>query len=384
MRRGVGLLCLLVVGCGDATQDRDSACPGCPPKGGTPEALPACVTPRVCELPVAIQAEGAIDLAAIAGNVQIGTGFLSQYGPLVPWGSRTCCSGDIQLVAGVALLNDSLSITASGPLPAGAPDNEMPLPIFEREDKVRGVVVDANLDKVVELNLETQEVSAPMPAPIGGTNRVPPAVVGVGRALAALIGPTPRFVLVDQTLSERLVDVPLTDAPATGLTLTRTCSGLVATWLTSNGQMQAVALDDFGELRSPVRTHGGNWNNDTPQRTAAWDGAHVVVVGQQVVGELDVNAELVATTPLSRPVFAAVGSRDGIVALVGDTGLASPPEVVVVTRGSGAFIVALGALPTTDSPITGGVAAYPNTVYFASSTYLDRDRIIWSRVGCEK
>lgn len=208
-------------------------------------------------------------------------------------------------------------------------------------------------------------------------------MVGVGRALAALIGPTPRFVLVDQTLSERLVDVPLTDAPATGLTLTRTCSGLVATWLTSNGQMQAVALDDFGELRSPcARTVGTG--TTTPRSALRQDGAHVVVVGQQVVGELDVNAELVATTPLSRPVFAAVGSRDGIVALVGDAGLASPPEVVVVTRGSGAFIVALGALPTTDSPITGGVAAYPNTVYFASSTYLDRDRIIWSRVGCEK
>jgi hypothetical protein len=376
-----------LLGCGDA----EHTLPAAPSSDHVPDAavepLPACSTEHLCPLPQEIGRQSYVQLNAIGdGNVELGSAMLAVQGALVPWSEASCCSGSAA-AAGVAVLDSikldageaSVTLTRSDAY-EGA--RVAPLPAFVRGTELGGIDPLGSFDSVISVDLDTLSVGGATPIPLEGTAETPPAVVAVGNAVAALIGPAPRFVMVDALLSERLVEEELDPSTIShGLTLTATCAGLLGTWVEGDGSetvLRAAAFDRFGRRRSPIHRIEGTWVNPSAPsqvRTAIWDGKSVVVVAWGEVVELDIQGQVVSRTPVVSQPLAAFGTDEGFIV--------AGAELELIARDTGELLKSFGSVNgVSESIVTASIGAMPRYVYVATSSVFTRDLVPWARIDC--
>lgn len=227
---------------------------------------------------------------------------------------------------------------------------------------------------MVPIPLDTLKPGDAVPIPIDGSG--PPAVLGIGRALAAVVGGTPHLQILDATLGEQLVDTPVDDQ-GDPYSLVETCNGLLATWSGSDSP-RAAAFSRFGERASP--------NLDLPldppktyafrTLTSTWDGAEVVVSNGETAVELDNFGDVQSETTVNARV--AVGTDDGLLAVTGDK---TGANAVVLQRGTGAVLSTLH----TDSESFAGIDPDVALVSGHSVYFVDRlggVSFAWARVDC--
>jgi hypothetical protein len=344
------------------------------------EPLEACFAAPLCAHAAAPAVPGTVVfVSSFGGNVLLGSALFSERGALVPWGSVSCCGGG-QAATGIAVLEDGSSQALELSPLLGSPAGWPPA-AFVRGTEL-GIVTTLTgwFDQVLLHHVDTFEPLEPLTVPLGGVQ--PPAVVGVGSALVALlVTPAPRLVALDATLGERLADVPLGEDDGERPTLTATCAGLLATWVGVDGALRVVAFDKLARRRSPIRTIEGSFPG---ARSAAWDGVSVVVTGAAEVLELGINGEIVSRTASVEPPLAAVGTTDGMLVLTAGPGDTSGARLLLLERDTGAELQSFGDIGTNMYGVTGSAAPMEDAVWFATSSYDDRDTVVSARVECTR
>ncbi|MBI5533116.1 MAG: hypothetical protein HY898_10390 [Deltaproteobacteria bacterium] len=315
-----------------------------------------------------------------AANVRLAPGLLTKSAIIVPWTATPCCAPGATSV-GVANLAP-LNATKTVLLGSSNAGQNQPFPVFARGDELGALDPFQSFTRVVSVRADTLEIGASVPIDLHVASTSTPSVVAVGNAVAALLGPDPRLVMLDATLGEVLMDVPLGDGPVEGSSLTFTEAGLVATWIDGFAQeLVAVAFDTMGEQRSAMQRYA--WNSSTNMApSVAWDGVSVVISGPGAVLELGVNAELVAQTPVVGEALAAAGADDGVVALTSKSGSSEDPHIQLLERGTGKLLEDLGAVEVNGYGVTGSVVAARRTLFFATSSYSTRSQVVWRQVDC--
>jgi hypothetical protein len=290
------------------------------------------------------------------GTVYLGNAVYTPVGPAVSWVSMPLHAGDPRH-AGVALLSQGKVAGFVENVPADAYPEAPPL--FQRDNELDLVVPSTSYDHVVRVPLDTFVPSDPVPVPISGMEHDPPAVLGIGQTLAAIVKPSYHLVFVDSTLSQRLLDKPI----LSGDTLTATCNGFLAV---NTGTGRAQPFDTLGNAVGPAVTWGGG-----PVHNPVWDGASVVVGQGDKIVELASNGSVRSTTPTGATV--AVGTDDGLLA----TMVISGPFVLrTLERGTGTVLDQQDYFP-------GEVAvAGDHAVYFAESSGYAGTSILWAWVQC--
>jgi hypothetical protein len=362
----------------DPCEDPYSCTPEPRPEEEPVEPLEACFAAPLCAHPAAPAVPGTVvPVSSFGGNILLGSALFSERGALVPWGSVSCCGGG-QAATGIAVLEDASSVTLE---PFSLGSSGWPPAAFVRGAEL-GIVTTMTgwFDLVLLHHVDTFEPLEPLTVPLGGVQ--PPAVVAVGSALAALLfTPAPRLVALDATLGERLADVPLGEEDGERPTLTATCAGLLATWVGVDGALRVVAFDKLARRRSPIRTIEGSFPG---ARSAAWDGMSVVVTGASEVLELGINGEIVSRTASVEPPLAAIGTADGMLVLTAGPGDTSGARLLLLERDTGAELQSFGDIGTSMYGVTGSAAPMEDAVWFASSSYDDRDTVVSARVDCTR
>ncbi len=323
--------------------------------------LAECPTQRICPHVKSVEQMTGVDLG-YGALIHVGNAVMTPQGPAVSWEAVPKDPQNGTRHIGVALLSESKVASVVQQVPPYDVVIANPPLLFAREGELDFVIPAGAYDQIVRVPLDTFVPSEPTFAPISGPPGDPPAVLGVGQALVALINGGPRLLFVDASLSERLVDFPLD----VGLspTLTRTCNGIVAAGATYGG-VRAAAFDTLGSQIGPV-IDAELATGLYPRRADVWDGASVVLARKDEVVELDNNGFLKQTTPVDT--FTAFGTEDGL--------LVAWSSLMLVQRGTGTV------LETYPDTYWAGdaIAAQDHTVYFASGA--TTGGIYWGRVTC--
>lgn len=358
-----------VAGCGGTVRSTGS-------QGGG--SIARCSTPRFCHHVQQVGSPQQVDLGPIAdGNVQLGSGVMTQLGPVVPWGERSCCSTPSQAAAGFALLEQQASMTIWGPATVPAPFVESPLPLFARGSEIDAVEPAGNYDKVHRYSVPALDelgavvAAAPLPTPRAVGERV----VSISDDQSGT-----HVVLLDASLSKVLARQDDSGLSAAQATLSPSCEGLVGTGI-DGAALVSVAVDDTG-LATPAHTLLVDTGGTKGRRTAAWDGREVVLTDGKQVLELDAHGLVFEQTTLADQPLAAAGTDDGLLVLV-NTPDGLDPKLLLVARGSGKVVKDLGLVYLGGMYAATALAvSEPGRVYFAASSYTARNAVVWVGVDC--
>jgi hypothetical protein len=375
----------------DALDHKDG---GTPKDTNAPDNPPPPATPHHCTGKLVVHSPIVISLpSAFGGNVQIGQALQPGTRALLSWGSRECCgSGPFMAQAGLIDLDAKPKPTAVSlftDVAAPPMANGWPPPLARvaggvlllnpRSGAQQGVLVDEStlaVKQTVSVALDFDWF--PLPAIAGRTGGV-----------IAITWPGPRLRRLDDAFA--LVDDVGIGWPYDGgwwsATVTPTNVGALATWtLSSHGLFVLPLLPDgaMAAAESLIAPGEPAWTA-AESRSAAWDGAHVVTVDGLAVYEIDAAGVLAARTPTQQKALAAVGTDEGVLAMLG---AALKPNgtggrLALLERGSGVVIKSLGDLVSGyDYATTAGVFARPGEVIFAASSIDHRDQAIIVRVTC--
>ena len=323
---------------------------------------PACPAHRICPHVFDIHAELEMPLGdQNRGTVYLGNAVYTPVGPAVSWVSMPLHAGDPRH-AGVALpLQNKVASFVENVAADAYP--EAP-PLLQRDNELDLVVPSTSYDQVIRVPMDTFVPSNPAPIPISGVEHDPPTVLGIGQTLAAIVKPSYHLVFVDSTLSQRLVDKPIS-----GDLLTPTCNGFLAV---NSGIGQAQPFDDMGNAVGPVVSwNGGSGGNP------AWDGASVAICEAKQIVELASNGSVQSVTPTppdaDRGAEVAVGTDDG---LLSSMVVGGPPALRMLERGTGSIIEDYGTQQ-------GDVAvAGDHSIYFISGSGYAGSCTYWTWVEC--
>lgn len=359
----IALSAVALAGCGRA-RGCIEGCGAVPDSGSSdadaeagPPLPPACPVHRICPHVFEVHGESQVYLGdENRGTVYLGNAVYTPDGPAVSWVSMPLHAGDPRH-AGVALLlqNKVASFVENVP-PDATP--EAP-PLFQRDNELDLVVPSTSDDHVIRVPMDTFVPSAPVPVPISGVEQDPPAVLGIGQTLAAIVKPSHHLVFVDSTLTQRLVDKPI----HSGDLLTATCNGFL---VTNSGIGQAQAFDNMGNAVGPVV----GWSGGAGQNPV-WDGASVVVSEDKQIAELASNGSVRSVTPADAIV--AVGTDDGLLAT---TIISGAIVLRTLQRGTGAVLDEQKYFPG-DIAVAGG-----HSVYFARAEAYAESTVDWAWVQC--
>lgn len=305
----------LSVGC-DQPRGCLAGCDG--QQGGPPvKSLPPCPALRACphylslefhETPFGVPGGGYKQGGTVGGIVE------TSQGPAVSWISESSLGAPLDV--GVTLLFTGQAAVI-GQLPYTK--DFLYAPAFARGSEI-DVLMPPDYTTVVPVNVETLDVGAPIPTALDPGDHTypselihnPPAVLGVGQAMAAVTGDPSRLQLLDATLGQQLGGVSLGDF-GNPLPLVATCNGLLGGWYTASFAPRLAPFTRFAERAGPFVELDPEYNLPFLVRSSTWDGAEDVVTGRQTILELDSAGNELSTTPVSA--FAAVGTDDGLLAL---------------------------------------------------------------------
>lgn len=351
-----------LAGCGHA-RGCIEGCGAVPDSGGDAGAEsglplpPACPVHRICPHVLDVHGESQVYLGdENRGTVYLGNAVYTPAGPAVSWVSMPLHTGDPRH-AGVALLLQNKVASFVEHVPADAYPEAPPL--FQRDNELDLVVPSTSYDHVIRVPMDTFVPSAPVPIPISGVEHEPPAVLGIGQTLAAIVEPSNHLVFVDSTLSQRLVDKPI----HSGDLLTATCDGFL---VDNSGIGRAQPFDDAGNAVGPAVS----WNGGVGQNPV-WDGASVVVSEAHQVVELASNGSVRNITPTDAIV--AVGTDDGLLAV---TMISGALVLRTIERGTGTMLHEQKYFPG-DIAVAGG-----HSVYFARAEFYAESTVDWAWVQC--